>query len=296
MPQPEPREGEEEQAFIQRCIGDDFMVGDYPDQEQRIAVCYSIWRAAKGGKIMEHKSIQIKLNEEKEGTFTARIATLNVIDYDGDVTLPGAFPDGKQVLVSAYQHGSWMGELPVGKAVIREAKGEVLADGEFNLNTESGREHYQAVKFAGILQEWSYGFEIKDSDTGEFEGQDVRFLKAVEPYEISPVLLGAGVGTATVAIKQEGAGSTYLNQAEMALAAVTGLIVRTKSLADLRRTEGRALSTTNRERMQKLLTALTEVAVELKELLEVTEPEDEKALLTFLIGVKEKLKYLEATS
>ena len=64
---------------------------------------------------MERKTFTgIELKDEKKGSFTAKIAELNVIDKDGDVTLPGAFPAGKTILISAYQHGSWMGELPVG--------------------------------------------------------------------------------------------------------------------------------------------------------------------------------------
>lgn len=235
---------------------------------------------------MEKKSFQLELKKDKEGAFTAKIATLNVIDKDGDVTISGAFPEGKEVLVSAYQHESWGGALPVGKAIIKEIGNDVIAEGEFNLKTQTGREHYEAVKFSGGLQEWSYGFTVKDANNeGEFEGQKVRILKSVEPYEISPVLLGAGVGTATLAIKNDK--TTYADEAESVLAAVSNLAERTKSLADVRRKEGRDLSSPNKERISKLLSALVDVESSLKEL--TTEPD--KALITCLTAIKEKVKF-----
>jgi len=47
MPLPTPNEGEGEQDFIGRCMGDDTMNEDFPEQEQRSAVCYRQWREAK---------------------------------------------------------------------------------------------------------------------------------------------------------------------------------------------------------------------------------------------------------
>jgi hypothetical protein len=53
------------------------------------------------------------------------------------------------------------------------------------------------------LQEWSYGFKVLESEEGEFEGRQVRFLKKMQVFEVSPVMQGAGVETMTVAIKGE---------------------------------------------------------------------------------------------
>ena len=94
--------------------------------------------------------------------------------------------------------------------------------------------------------------------------------------EISPVLVGAGIDTATLAIKAEKA--TYTDQSEAALAAVTDLVTRTKLLADLRRKEGRVLSSKNRERIKGLQGMLSTVASDLKELLDATEPVDDEKL------------------
>jgi hypothetical protein len=293
MPIPKPADGEREEDFINRCMSDDIMVEEYPETDQRLGVCYQSWGDRNKGDNMdvERKSVQIELKEDTPGAFIARIAQFNVMDLDSDVTLPGAFPDGKQVLVSAYQHGSWMGELPVGKAIMKEDGEFAIGDGQFNLGSDSGKEHYETVKFSGQLQEWSYGFKVlEQADEKELEewaekhdgARPYRIIKKLDPFEISPVMRGAGVGTATIAIKSD---STYADQAEAVLVAVDALVVRTKSLADLRRKEGRELSETNRDRMETLHASLAEAADNLKELLVDTEPVDkasaEKAYVEF---------------
>lgn len=43
MPLPTPHSGESKDDFISRCMGDDVMRDEYPEQDQRAAVCYSQW-------------------------------------------------------------------------------------------------------------------------------------------------------------------------------------------------------------------------------------------------------------
>lgn len=232
-------------------------------------------------KELERKSFTgIELKEDKPGAFTARIATLNVIDKDGDVTLPGAFPSGKTILISAYMHGSWGGELPVGKGVIAEKGDDVLVEGEFNLNTETGKEHYETLKFTPDLSEWSYGFIIlaldEESDWNE-NPKVYRVIKSLDVFEASPVLRGAGINTALLAIKNEKEdGVTYTDQANAVLAAVKELVDRTKSLADLRRKEGRDLSKANKEKISQLRKDIDEVSKELLSLLAIPGDASEK--------------------
>lgn len=133
------------------------------------------------------------------GSFEATFATLGVIDKDGDVTVTGAFQDGQEVRISAWGH-NW-GALPVGKGVIHADEQRAWVDGQFFLELPAGKDTYQTVKLLGELQEWSYGFEIKDQSFGEFEGRQVRFLRGLDVFEVSPVMIGAGVDTGTDLIK-----------------------------------------------------------------------------------------------
>ena len=255
------------------------MNDDYPENDQRSAVCQTQWEDNKAQRGAERKSFQgATLKEDKPGLFVARIATLNCIDSDSDVTVPGAFPDGKEILLSAYQHGSWGGGLPVGKALIHEVGNEVLIEGEFNLKTTGGRDTYETVKFAPSLQEWSYGFKVQSCDTNvEFEGQPVqRILKKLDVIEASPVLRGAGVNTAVLAIKGEG--MSFINQLEAVLAAVKSMTERTKALAALRSNEGRKLSAANLDRMRVLLEDINKMSSEMHSIAVVMEPDTTKAI------------------
>jgi len=150
---------------------------------------------------MEKKTFRapMQFKEDSQGEFAARFATLNVKDRDGDVTMPGAFTDGEGVRISSWGH-KW-DELPVGRGAIREQGSDAIVEGKFFLDTEVGKQHYLTVKNMGDLQEWSYGFDILEAEPGMFNGEQVRFLKRLKVFEVSPVMLGAGVNTQTMAIK-----------------------------------------------------------------------------------------------
>ena len=144
--------------------------------------------------------IELKADSEETGAFTAVFSTFNVIDHDGDVTLPGAFTEGQKVRISYWGH-RWQ-DLPVGRGVIHQDDEKAWVEGQFFLDTEAGRETYKTVKNLGELQEWSYGFDINEAESGVFEGQKVHFLRKLTVYEVSPVMLGAGIGTGTTDIKK----------------------------------------------------------------------------------------------
>jgi HK97 family phage prohead protease len=149
---------------------------------------------------METKSYPAEIKLRDEGDVEVAFAQLNVVDRDGDITLPGAFPR-KAVPISAYGHQSWFGALPVGRGEISEEGDWAIFRGRFFLETEAGREAYATVKAVGELQEWSYGYTILDHFFEQRDGQTVRVLKTLDVHEVSPVLLGAGIGTHTRAIK-----------------------------------------------------------------------------------------------
>ncbi len=144
-------------------------------------------------------TIEIKDGDTELGKFRATIATLNVKDRDGEVTLPGAFQRGQKVKIAAFGH-NW-NSLPVGIGTIGADAEHAWVDGQFNLNTVAGKEHYETVKFTGPQQEWSYGFEVTKESQGLFEGANVRFLEGLNVFEASPVMVGAGLNTRTDFIK-----------------------------------------------------------------------------------------------
>ena len=143
--------------------------------------------------------IKFRKDADETGEFRAEFATLNVIDHDGDVTVPGAFHDGQETLIEAWNHN--YGQLPVGKGVIHEDGDKAIVEGRFFLDTQGGLEHYKTVKALGEMQEWSYTFDIEDSGHGEFDGEDVLFLRKLDVWGVAPVQRGAGIDTRTTDIK-----------------------------------------------------------------------------------------------
>lgn len=145
----------------------------------------------------------VKVKDAAKGIVSAVFSTFDVIDKDNEVTTADAIKDGEEFVVSAYGHTSWSGELPVGKGKIRTTKSEAIADMQFFMDTTQGRDTFNAVAELAKsgLGEWSYGFDILDAQPGVFDGKDVRVLSAVKVFEVSPVLVGAGVNTRTLSVK-----------------------------------------------------------------------------------------------
>lgn len=44
MPLPNPKPTEEREEFLRRCMSDDIMKKEYPNNAQRLAVCAVQWR------------------------------------------------------------------------------------------------------------------------------------------------------------------------------------------------------------------------------------------------------------
>lgn len=152
------------------------------------------------------RGVELKALDDS-GHGLARIATLSAVDSDGDTYAPGAF--GRQWAAIQPAHDGQ--SVPLGKARVFEAGGEALAELHFNLGTAAGREWHAALKFdldgcwegAPPIQQWSYGFSVRASSRDVREGQRVRVLERLDVHEVSPVLRGAGVATATLALKRD---------------------------------------------------------------------------------------------
>lgn len=216
--------------------------------------------------------IEVKADGDA-GKVIAAFSKLNVIDLDGDVTLAGAF-GAQDVRIAQWGH-NW-GDLPVGRGKVYEQGNEALLDGSFFLDTDHGRNTFQTVKGLADLQEWSYGFDVEEYSIGEFEGQTVRFLRKLKVHEVSPVMLGAGIGTHTVDIKGlERAGLPFATHADLAaasLAEVKAMIDRAESLAGLRAKEGRTFSAANLEKLTALAGAMADALGQLETLLASGKP------------------------
>ena len=157
----------------------------------------------------EIKSFELSIKEEGDdkGQVEAVFSVFNNVDSDGDVVVPGAVKSGfKDTQVPMVFAHKW--DQPIGKGSIVQDDDKAVFKGSFFMETEAGKEAYNLVKSMGDLQQWSFGFRVDDSEVAPFKKSDepgdeydVRYLKELTVYEVSPVLVGANQETYTLAIK-----------------------------------------------------------------------------------------------
>lgn len=138
------------------------------------------------------------------GEIEAVFATFDVIDLDNDVTVKGAFTEGQKVVISSYGHKSHEGALPVGFGTIHEVDDRAILKGQYFMDIPHAAAEFATVKALSEegLQEWSYHLAEVKASRGTVNGRNVRIIEKVGLVkEVSPVLLGAGIDTRTVAVK-----------------------------------------------------------------------------------------------
>jgi hypothetical protein len=199
---------------------------------------------------MNRKSFaQAEIKAADKGQVVAKIATLNVIDKDGDVILPGAL-QRTDVVISAYGHESWSGSLPVGKGVFYEEGDALMFEGEFFMDTTHGRDTFITVKNLGALGEWSYSLQNVTSEPVQVDGVRANGIKGFGATEVSPVLVGASVGSETLSTKS--ASLTFSQHADAVLAAIDELTARASEVVALRAEKGKSISDESAELLKAL--------------------------------------------
>ncbi len=211
---------------------------------------------------------QIVLKDDGDaGDFRILFSTFDAVDLDRDIVLASAIPNEMKLpLLQAHQ---W-GELAIGGgAVINDGKTAVL-EGGFITESSVGADAHATAKALhkrGIRQEASWGFKItaeRAPDSAEAEKGAERVIVETQPFEVSTVLRGAGVGTQLLDVKSVG-GDRFKDHVEQALAACETVLQRAENIAELRAKDGRTLS--GREALDGLQKRMHDTADTLAQLL-----------------------------
>lgn len=236
-------------------------------------------------KVFKQFFLDLKRIDEKKldkGELSVVFATKGIWDKDGDFTEDGFFGEQEIIMVPAHD---WT-HVPIGKGRTREEGNLAIADIKMNLEIQAARDWLSAIKFDlkegnRPLQEYSYGFKVLDggSEMGDRLGRRGRILRPLPDgmpgskiWEVSPVLVGAGERTRTLAAKSaNGEGVKFCEEVSEVLAAAEGCLQRSKELASLRAKEGRDLSQPNRERLAAMADSFSKVAQELAGLIKPSE-------------------------
>lgn len=231
---------------------------------------------------METKQIvttaTLKAAGDEEGQIEAVISSFDVVDRGGDIVLASAFTDGQECLM-VWSH-DW--GRPIGKGVVRVEETRAVFAGQIWLDTDDGLQAYRKIKNAGDLQQYSWGFRVLDADFAERDGQYVRVISGAEMFEASPVLVGEGLNTETLALKNADKlplpdhFARVLDTVNGDAQAVRTLKGRFEERADVREKAGRELSKANQERLIAIRDAQRGLAADLDALVEAaTTPKDD---------------------
>lgn len=267
---------------------------------------------------IERKNFDTLVKADPDGTIEAIVSVFANQDRGNEVVKHGAF---KNSISRKLPKGVWSHDWtqPVAKTLeARElapgdpllptaisALGGLYVKGQFNLETQAGKEAYSNIKF-GIIDEFSIGYTVvKDSVD---EKSSVRELHEVDLYEWSPVLVGMNQATQLLSIKASPTNSVTYNTAgnnviwsgttsttttggtisintetgapalrlaehsEAVLATCDEFAVRIKSLRDLRAKEGRVISAATRGRIQAAIDGMTACVADLNDLMSMGDP------------------------
>lgn len=163
---------------------------------------------------LQHKTFPaygIKAIDESQGVIEAIVSVFNNVDYAGERVRAGAFAKS---LARKLPKGVWAHDwtIPIAKTlegielmpgdprlpVDLRKNGGLYIKGQFNLETQRGREAFSDVKF-GSIDEFSFGYTVEDSEFDSKAG--VHDLVELTIYEWSPVLVGCNPATEMISAK-----------------------------------------------------------------------------------------------
>lgn len=200
---PSPAAGESENEFISRCMGDEEAIATFPDEEQRIAFCYSKWESddkqsdedkeklkvsSMEKKLIKIENCQIKSSDA--GVFEGYASVFNGLDAYNDTILPGAYRktiEQRKNIAMLFNHAAFRPDMPakIGKwlSISEDQKG-LYVKGQLALGHPTADAVYASMR-SETIDGLSIGYSVPQ-DGAEFR-DNVRFLKEIDLFEISVV-------------------------------------------------------------------------------------------------------------
>ena len=201
MPIPEPTKDENQDEFIERCMGDNLMNDEYPDNKQRYAVCQSQWDKEYNMKEREIRTFDLDTieirSEDDNPKIRGHAAVFNKMSENlggfREVIEAGAFTDAiqKDDVRALFNHDP-------NYVLGRKKSGTLnLAEDENGLAIEIDPPETQWAKDLmvsigrGDISQMSFAFSLRNKDGEDWENVEgntpIRHLRSVKLYDISPV-------------------------------------------------------------------------------------------------------------
>lgn len=208
MPLPTPKKDEEQDDFISRCMSNKQAREDFPDNDQRLAVCFGRWRDKKEKKEMPNEketrtfTFKLEARDDENPLISGHAAVFNEeadIGFFKEKIKRGAFAESIQVddVRALFNHdpNHVLGRNKAGTLKLQEDR-KGLAIEIVPPDTQFARDLLISVK-RGDISQMSFGFQVQEDSWkhGEDGAPDVRTLKKVRLFDVSPVTFPAYVGT-----------------------------------------------------------------------------------------------------
>lgn len=212
MPLMKPNSGEKRPQFMSRCMGDDKMRSEFPDNSQRFAVCSNRFAGKEddmnvsedftkddelytGNIYLPNCEIKAYQDDDDDddkkpyGKFEGYGSIFGNKDLGNDVVEDGAFSKSIRAkkakgIKLLWQHKQ---DMPIGVfESIKEDGDGLRVKGKLALGTQQGREAYELLKM-GALDGLSIGYKADPQKQYYDERRRRRMLKEVDLMEISLV-------------------------------------------------------------------------------------------------------------
>lgn len=227
MPLPKPNSGEPRDDFMSRCMSDAKVRSEFPERDQRAAVCMSQFGKAKKedsdmtdeafdeldeaveakdyelGQLDVEFEVKAGYEDEEKGVFSGYGSIFGNKDLGNDVVVQGAFSKsiaskGAKAVKLLYQHRQ---DEPIGvfDEIIEDRRG-LKVKGRLAMGTQRGREVYELMKM-GALDGLSIGYRVDPKGYDYDDKRKRRYLKSVDLMEISAVTFPMNPRARVAAVK-----------------------------------------------------------------------------------------------
>lgn len=209
MPLPQPNKGEEEKDWISRCMSNPTMKSEYDDNDQRLAVCYSIWRdkdkkSVRTNRCFETSEIRAVASDGEPLPRLRGYAAIFDVETDRvfgyrEKVANGAFAEslrrGDDVIANVEHKGglATLGRTKAGTLTLREDAKGLFVDIQ-PPDTSAGREVVTLIE-RGDLSHMSFAFDVADDHWETKDKVRIRTLKRLDLFDVSIVNFPAYLNT-----------------------------------------------------------------------------------------------------
>lgn len=223
MPLPTPNGNETQDEFVERCMGADAMKEEYPDKDQRLAVCFSQWKQAKKASdepkrerlALTQDMAEIRMETRRVGDKPVHnLVGYAAVFYDGtpetefqlyddmvERIMPGAFDKvlaAKEDVRGLFNHdeSQLLGRTAAGTMSLKSDDRGLLYN--IRLGKTTVAKDVAAHVKRGDVDGSSFAFRVRGQEFKTADGVDIREITEVGPlFDVGPVTFPAY--TATVA-------------------------------------------------------------------------------------------------